>query len=354
MKKSEKINSKTIWDEISKLSLEQKEQMIKDLKDMIAKEYFNTSANDIEEIICQHCGSKSYIKKGIVSDIQRYLCNDCNRNFSMNTHSILSNSQLDLSVWLKYAECFVNRLSLRAAASTAGVSLKTSFFMRHRILECITKYTGEFRLNANEHCEMDECFIRENFKGNHTKSKKKLPRAAHKRGKDHIKPGMSSDQICILTAINSKQDVFAAIACRGSIDAKTTKELIQSNIAVGSIVNTDKKKSYIKVFSELKVEHNQYDSKKDKGKLNFINGLHSRLKSFLSRYHGVATRRLEHYIAWFKWIESYKKIDNQDDRKELLLEQIVHGKYKTSIREYPNTPYLFYEYWEKKLESKAV
>lgn len=347
-------NKLIIINEFSKLTIDQKEQMVNDLKAIITNDYLNTEVKINEEIICPHCGSMKHIKKGIAYNKQRYLCKECHRNFSITTHSILSNSQLDLSIWLKYVECFVNCSSLRVAASTSGVSLKTSFFMRHRILECISKYIGEFRLNENESCEMDECFIRESFKGNHTKSKVKLPRPAHKRGKDHIKPGMSSDQICLLTAINAKQDVFASIACRGAIDAKTTKELIHSNIVTGSIVNTDKKKSYIRVFSEMKVEHNRYDSKKDKGKLNFINSLHSRIKSFFQKYRGVSTRRLENYVAWFKWIESYKKINHNDVKKELLLNQIANGKYKTTIRKYSNTPHPFFEYWENTNRSKTV
>lgn len=108
MKKTGIINNEIIIDEFSKLSLEQKEQMINDLKGIVTKEYLNTSINDVEEIICPHSGSKSYFKKGIVNNNQRYFCKECHRNFSMNTHSILSNSQLDLSVCLKYVECFVN------------------------------------------------------------------------------------------------------------------------------------------------------------------------------------------------------------------------------------------------------
>ena len=53
--------------------------------------------------------------------------------------------------------------------------------------------------------EVDECFIKESFKGNHSKSTTfVMPRNPRKRGKgknDKKKRGISKEQICIETAI---------------------------------------------------------------------------------------------------------------------------------------------------------
>ena len=42
--------------------------------------------------------------------------------------------------------------------------------MRHRILECIKQNKSQFIINENNKGQLDETYLRENFKGNHTKS----------------------------------------------------------------------------------------------------------------------------------------------------------------------------------------
>jgi hypothetical protein len=37
-----------------------------------------------------------------------------------------------------------------------------------------------------------------------------------------------------------------------------------------------------------------------------VNSLHSRFKTWMERFHGVSTKHLGSYLAWFKWIEQTK------------------------------------------------
>lgn len=50
-------------------------------------------------------------------------------------------------------------LSIRQCAEEVGVGVKTSFYMRHRILDVINLSL------KNDIVEVDECFIKETFKG---------------------------------------------------------------------------------------------------------------------------------------------------------------------------------------------
>ena len=102
--------------------------------------------------------------------MQRYRCKNCNTSFTAKSKSIFATTKLEKEKWLKYIECFVDCLSLRRCAEKVGACLKTSYFMRHRILECLKKNQSQFIVNKYNKGQLDEAFLRENFKGNHSKS----------------------------------------------------------------------------------------------------------------------------------------------------------------------------------------
>lgn len=37
-----------------------------------------------------------------------------------------------------------------------------------------------------------------------------------------------------------------------------------------------------------------------------VNSFHSRLKNWMTRFNGVATKYLSDYLAWFRWLEYFK------------------------------------------------
>lgn len=58
--------------------------------------------------------------------------------------------------------------SIRKSAEIVEVGVKTSFYMRHKILDCIGTFMGTGHVDGV--VEMDETFVAESFKGNHKKS----------------------------------------------------------------------------------------------------------------------------------------------------------------------------------------
>lgn len=67
------------------------------------------------------------------------------------------------------------------------------------------------------------------------------------------------------------------------------------------------------------------------------------------------TRRLENYLAWFKWTWCFKVRRSADELAELIVRQAARGTYEKTWRQYKVTPYPFYEYWIKqaKWDSRA-
>lgn len=297
--------------------------------------------NEIE--VCPHCGSPYHTKRGFDSyGNQRYLCSGCARTFTARTRKIFATTKLPRKTWMRFVECHVDTLSLRQTAARCKVSLKTAFFMRHRVLEATKKTLPSFQVESGCGVELDECFIAESFKGNHANSEIKIPRKARKRtsGKD------INEQICILTGINDAGNIFYEIAGRGSLTADCAASLLADKLAQGAIVSTDKAHVYPTALKTLKIAGHIASAQKEHG-INRVNNLHRNLKEFITHFHGVATRRLDNYLAWFKWLWTFKVRRGAEQLANLVVVQAAKKTYETTWRSYKFTPSPFYEWWHK-------
>ena len=142
--------------------------------------------------------------------------------------------------------------------------------------------------------------------------------------------------------------MFYEIACRGRLTSNVAHNLLKEKIGAGSIVATDKHSyilAYPRTLKELKAAcHSACDSKTDHTPLNPVNALHSRLKTFLGAFRGVSTRRLSNYLAWFKWIETFKCTNNAQTTCSLVIKQLFQGDYQTTWRSYKATARPFMDY----------
>ena len=331
---------------------------LESLQRIIDAEFFKLAEEGAEKpgIACPHCGSIDFVKRGKDSlGKQRYKCCDCGRSFGGSAWKIFGTTKLSRDQWMRFSECHIDRLTLRESAERCGVCLKTAFFMRHRILEVTRKHMPSFQVEAGCGAELDETFFRESFSGNYTKSEFELPRKAFKhagkgyagkKDKHKRKRGLNKGQICVLMGINDTGDIFYELAGRGPLTKARAMECLQGKIKAGAIISTDKAGAYRDAKRELELAcHNAFDATEHK--INRINNVHSLLEKFMKDFQGVSSRRLENYLAWFKWELSFKNGRNAMEMSELVVKQAVQGTYDTTWREYKNTPYPFYEYWEK-------
>lgn len=299
------------------------------------------SDNDVES--CPRCGSAHFVKRGKdANGSQRYLCKRCRRSFTASTQSVLATTKLDRSVWMRFAECHIDMLPLRESAQRCGVCLKTAFFMRHRILEAIKVTIPSFRAAAGDDVQMDECFIPESFSGNRKSSICGIPRKPR-----HRKSARDQrESICVLVGVNDANDIFYEMTGRGTMNEEEALNVLVDKFESGAIVSTDGAKSYKKVLKKLDVRKHNATLAKEHA-INHVNSVHSRLKEFIDHFHGVATRRLDNYLAWFKWMWSFKTQRTSREAIELMLRQVAENPYKTTWSHYKTTPYPFYEYWVK-------
>ena len=275
---------------------------------------------------CPKCQCKDVNKNGRPRGRQRYICKRCRCTFDEFTLSPFSSTNLGLDKWLKYCELMILGLSIRKCAEEVGVSVKTSFFMRHRILDVINL---SLRNDSVEGIvEVDEVFIRESFKGNHSKSTTfKMPREPRKRGKgknDKKKRGISRDQICIETAIDRKGSILMGAVCNGRITTNKIVGFFDGKLGEDVTFIVDSHKSYIGIKKDLNVELKQVPRGKSMldsvYHLQHVNSLHSGFKRWLMPFNGVSSKYISNYLAWFKFLQLSKKNKKTDRIKDMLVQ----------------------------------
>ena len=199
-------------------------------------------------LICPHCGSLHCVKNGSVRGTKRFVCRDCGRSFGPNHRSVLMFSKLKPRVWRAYIKCMVEGRTLEASAEIVGVCLKTSFYMRHKILDALASIERD---TVDGLVEMDETFVAESFKGNHMKSGFKLSRNPRKRGHEVSMRGLSREQVCIGTALDRKNGLIMAMAGHGRVSYDQLERIYDGYVGMGSTIWTDGVSSYKKRSKKL-------------------------------------------------------------------------------------------------------
>lgn len=93
--------------------------------------------------VCPHCGcTKDHVGKlkGKSTRIGTYKCYGCRKPFTVKIGTIFESSHVKLNLWLQaiYLMCSSKKgISSNQLHRTLGVTLKTAWFMSHRIREAM-------------------------------------------------------------------------------------------------------------------------------------------------------------------------------------------------------------------------
>jgi transposase-like protein len=252
---------------------------------------------------CPHCHCDQIKRHGKMGIMQRYRCKSCGKTFNAATKTPLAGLHYK-DKWLEYLKCMIEGRVLRESARICGIDLKTSFHWRHRFLQLPAQLKAA---SLQGIVEVDETLFRHSEKGS-----KHLTRPARKRGGKASKPGRSKeDWVPVLTARDRGKHTYEKIL--PSVCAQEINHALKGKIAKDSVLCSDGLRSYIKVADEQKLIHKQLNVSAgirviDKVfHIQNVNAYHHRLKDWLARFHGVATRYLENYLGWFRFLDAQKK-----------------------------------------------
>ena len=252
---------------------------------------------------CPYCSSNHYQKWGIRSNLQRYHCNSCNKTFNALSGTPLAHLR-HKDKWIDFTTDILESKSIRESAKHCRVSKNTTFRWRHRMLNNAKSLTPE---HLHGIVEFDETYFLESEKGNHY-----LDRKPRKRGGKATQRGVSSEQTAVLVARDRNGNTLDAILFKSN--QTTLAEVMLPVVDKDALLCSDKKRSYLAfaktnhlTLKTITSSTKSYVTEKIYHIQN-VNAYDSRLKQWIKRFNGVATKYLESYLAWRRLLDTQKNL----------------------------------------------
>jgi transposase-like protein len=274
--------------------------------------------------VCPHCGviDGHYQIKGKTTRVGLWKCKDCRKPFTVKIGTIFEKSHIALRLWLQ--AIFLISSSKKGISSnqlhrTLGITLKSAWFMTHRIREAM-KDGGLDTFGSNGGVvEIDETFIGNDFE-------KKPKSNKYSRGYSH------KNKVFSLIDRNTGRARSIVV---DNLKLKTLLPIIQANIDRQARVMTDDAKQYQKLGKHFR-EHGstihslgRYVDRNDNTiHTNTVEGFFSIFKRGMKGvYQHCGHNHLNRYLAEFDYRYSNRVANgiNDTDRAEKLL-QGVKGK----------------------------
>lgn len=271
------------------------------------KTIYNTLFHN-NKLQCPFCSNVNIVKNGKNKNKQRYLCKDCKKSFINETNTPIYNSKKNINLWIRFLECLYKQYSLREISKKVNISTSTAFYWRHKILDAIRENEKIKFLSGFIKCRA--ILFNESFKGNHSKSKFKMPRPAYK---SYLTPFefLKRKKVCVLLADDTKNKLLSPIGRTSGLipeynlikffnnNTNEVTELISNNINLRRYKKLNNVFSLVNFFELDANEQNKYN-------FNDINFISMDVYNFFCPYRGVATKYLSNYLALFKFINMNK------------------------------------------------
>ena len=281
--------------------------------------------------VCPHCGTvdNSVALKGKSTRIGVYKCRDCRKPFTVKVGTIFESSHIKLHIWLQ--AMFLIASSKKGISSnqlhrTLGITLKSAWFLSHRIREAMKDTGGGMFGEGGGGVEADETFF------------------GRKEG-ESIAPAGYSHKMKMLTLIDRESGAARSWVLPGQLRLDTLKPILEANIAKEARVMTDDARHYMKLSKTFPkhqaVKHSagEYVSREDRTlHTNTVEGYYSVFKRGMRGvYQHCKERHLHRYAAEFDFRYSNRvKLGIDDVQRFTKIVAGVKGKrlmYQTTDRQ---------------------
>jgi transposase-like protein len=298
-------------------------------------------------VVCPRCQSKSTIRHGKIDDRQRYLCKSCRRTFTDLTGTPLAYVKKPAAMWDEVARCMRDGYSCRRIADELGIAVSTAFKWRHKVLASLRTRT-DLTTVLSGIVEADETFFRKSYKGGHFKNKKDpsarreaffkaFGRYPRKHGNEEHKRGRSKEQVPVLVLRDRTARTVSLV-----VPSMKREEIARQMLPVLSqdtVLCTDAFRGFKSVTKLAGIRHislNQNKGERSRGVYHIqnVNAYHSRLKGWMQRFRGVATKYLDNYMTWFAYIDTTRSISRGIWEQRFLAMSCIDStkvSYKSSV-----------------------
>lgn len=279
--------------------------------------------------VCPHCGEigKSGALAGKSTRVGVYKCYGCRKPFTVKVGTIFESSHIPLRLWLQ--AIFLIASSKKGISSnqlhrTLGVTLKSAWFLSHRIREAMRDDSGLLG-GGGSIVEADETYM--------------VP----KKGVKAINAGHHRTKVVSLVQRDGKTRSFHV----ANVDGNNLRPILLAHIAKDSHLMTDGASHYRKLGKEFALHETTNHAQKEYAKPSKVKGVsaHSNTvesyfailkRGIVGAYHHVSEAHLQRYIDEFDFRFSNRKALGIDDmtRAERLLMGVVGKRltYETVIQ----------------------
>lgn len=264
---------------------------------------------------CPKCQERERVGKmgGESTRIGVYKCYVCRKPFTVKIGTIFESSHVALRLWLQAIYLIASSkkgVSSNQLHRTLGITLKSAWFMSHRIRESMREGGFASFGGSGSIVEVDETFI-----GNDKTKKPKARGYAHKHK--------------ILSLVDRDRGKARSMVI-DDLQAKTIVPILRDNIDRESQIMTDDAGQYINLRNDFAahevVRHSLGEYGRGAIHTNTLEGFFSIFKRGMRGvYQHCAKRHLHRYVAEFDFRYNYRvrhKIDD-NERADLLLRGVV-------------------------------
>jgi transposase-like protein len=249
---------------------------------------------------CPRCACVRAHRCGQASGLQRFRCLGCGRSYNALTGTPLARLRKK-EHWLPYLQCVLESRTVREAARVVGVHRTTSFRWRHRFVP------GAMRdrpATLTAIVEADETYRLESQKGS-----RNMTRRPRKRGGVATKRGINKEHDCLLVARDRTGQTLDFHTGRGQVTVAQLEKCLQPVLPADVLLISDSALSYRHFANQAGIMHETVNVKagvRARGAIHLqnVNAWHSRFKSWLVRFRGVASRYLINYSGWQRVLDA--------------------------------------------------
>jgi transposase-like protein len=274
---------------------------------------------------CPHCAGRNVVSWGRSDALARYRCKDCRRTFNALTKTPMARLRKK-DQWLAYAKAMLEGASVTKAAQACHVHCTTAFRWRHRFLSAPASDKPK---RFSGLVEADETFILESFEGRRSD----LRRPPRKRGGKAKHPGAFFENIAVLVARDRQGATLDAVLPQ--LDAASVKAAMEGVVTQANRLICDGGLPLRAFARRANIRCHVVPAP---GKplpeapnlhINNVNAYHGRLKEWMRRFHGVATKNLPNYLGWRRAMEAWGLHANPENR---IFSAIGMGPYQQETR----------------------
>jgi transposase-like protein len=255
--------------------------------------------------VCPHCGSMDRIGKmqGKTTRPGLYKCYSCRKPFTVRMGTVFESSHVPLRIWLQaiYLMCSSKKgISTRQLQRTLGGSMKTAWFLGHRIREAMKEVHGLFTEpmgGAGHTVEADETYV-----------------GGSSRNRAYRDPAPKKAVMALVQRNGAVRSFHIP-----NVTANSIRPLIARHVSTDSRFMSDEAKNYTMIGHHFAiadhVRHADQEYVRGDAHTNTVEGYFSILKrGIYGVYHHVSEAHLKRYLAEFDFRYSNRVRFGIDDR----------------------------------------